>query len=196
MALGAARCPRPLSGRPPGQALDAASPECLGFLDLSTYLDYYQQARPPEQQFKKLGLWIGWAVFGGLLEALKKHKTKPAAQVIVSIPDVANALLSLPFELACFEDGISLPEHGIRFIYQREGVQAPDRDKEQPGDGLRILAAFSLPVSQNPLNLRRERYQLQRLVGGLRSRGLAVELKVLQYGATAGRCSSKRWKTA
>ena len=37
----------------------------------------------------------------------------------------------------------------------------------------------------NPLNLRRERYGLQRLVRDLnQTQNLAVELRVLQYGAT------------
>ena len=50
---------------------------------------------------------------------------------------------------------------------------------------MRILAAFSLPVRTNPLNLRRERYGLQRLVRDLtRTQWLAVDLRVLQYGAT------------
>jgi hypothetical protein len=44
---------------------------------------------------------------------------------------------------------------------------------------------FSVPVRQNPLNLRRERYGLQRLVRELnQTQQVAVELRVLQYGAT------------
>ena len=66
-----------------------------------------------------------------------------------------------------------------------EGAAAPVEAREQAGRALRILAAFSLPVAANPLNLRRERYGLQRLVRELnQTRGAAVELRVVQYGAT------------
>jgi hypothetical protein len=47
------------------------------------------------------------------------------------------------------------------------------------------LALFSLPPAGSPLNLRRERQMLQSLVRQLsRAAGLAVELRVLQYGVT------------
>ena len=50
---------------------------------------------------------------------------------------------------------------------------------------LRILAAFSLPVRANPLNLRRERHGIQQLARELaQTRSRAIELRVIQYGAT------------
>lgn len=77
---------------------------------------------------------------------------------------------------------------GLRFVYQLDGGATPvaaktaKREKEKT---LRVLAAFSLPVKLNPLNLRRERYELQRLVRELNlTHGTAIELRVLQYGAT------------
>ena len=74
----------------------------------------------------------------------------------------------------------------MRFVYGlEEGTAAGTVAKEPAAKSLRILAAFSLPVRANPLNLRRERHGLQRLVRELnQTRGLAVELRVLQYGAT------------
>ena len=85
-----------------------------------------------------------------------------AVQVIV--PRAAQDLLSRPFELARFADGTSFREAGIRFVYGLEGTADGPVAKEPVEKSLRILAAFSLPVRANPLNLRRERYGLQRLV--------------------------------
>ncbi len=48
-----------------------------------------------------------------------------------------------------------------------------------------MLAAFSLPWGENPLNLRRERVELEQLLEQLvQTRGAAVELRVIHYGAT------------
>jgi len=50
---------------------------------------------------------------------------------------------------------------------------------------VRILAVFSLLTGVNPLNLRRERRGLERLVHDLNhALGLAVELRIVQYGVT------------
>ena len=106
-----------------------------------------------------------------------------AVQVVV--PEAAQDLLFRPFELACFADGTSFRKAGVRFVYGLEGTAAGAVAKEPVEKALRILAAFSLPVRANPLNLRRERYGLQRLVRDLnQTQNLAVELRVLQYGAT------------
>ena len=175
--------------------LDPNSREYQGFRDLSTYLDYYHRTRAPEAQLRDLGAWVGREVFGGLRDALRHYRRSPATPVRVVVPKEAQALLLRPFELACFEDGTPFlgvgvrPDGtafrgpGLRFVYQREGTGAEPKEPAQ--DALRILAAFSLPVRQNPLNLRRERYGLQRLVRNLTQvSGRAVELRVLQYGAT------------
>jgi tetratricopeptide (TPR) repeat protein len=51
-----------------------------------------------------------------------------------------------------------------------------------------MLAVFSLPDGGNALNLRRERFELARLVREIaRVHGKAVELRVVQYGATRER---------
>ena len=106
-----------------------------------------------------------------------------AVQVVV--PQAAQDLLFRPFELARFADGTSFRKAGVRFVYGLEGTAAGAVAKEPVEKALRILAAFSLPVRANPLNLRRERYGLQRLVRDLnQTQNLAVELRVLQYGAT------------
>jgi len=165
--------------------LVTADPKYRGFLDLSKYLDYFREAYPVEAQLADLGDWIGEQVFGQLQPALRAHCAAPAVAVQVTVPKEAQDLLFRPFELACFADGQTFWQAGLRFVYQLEGTPAPAGAKEPPEKALRILAAFSLPVQANPLNLRRERYELQRLVRELnQTQGLAVELRVLQYGAT------------
>ena len=165
--------------------LDPTTREYGGFRDLSSYLDYYQPIHPPAKQLADLGTWIGEKVFGGLRGALWKKRALPAVAVHVVVPPAAQELLFRPFELARFADGKSFREAGVRFVYGLEGTAAGAEAKEPVEKALRILAAFSLPVRANPLNLRRERYGLQRLVRDLnQTQNLAVELRVLQYGAT------------
>jgi hypothetical protein len=165
--------------------LDPTSREYGGFLDLSGYLDYHQPIYPPAAQLADLGAWIGDKVFGGLRDVLWKRRALPAVAVHMVIPEAARELLLRPFELARFADGKSFREAGVRFVYQLEGTPPPAEAKEPAEPAMRILAAFSLPVRANPLNLRRERYGLQRLVRELnQTQGLAVELRVLQYGAS------------
>ena len=163
--------------------LDPASREYRGFCELGDYLDYHEPVVTPEAQLRALGRWIGEQVFGGLRAALRRRGRMPAEAVCVLIPRAAHELLERPFESACFEDGKRFGEAGLRFVYQEE--DAADAGAKMTGGALRILTVFSLPVRANPLNLRRERYLLQRLVRELnRTTGVAVDLRVLQYGAT------------
>jgi hypothetical protein len=165
--------------------LDPTTREYGGFRDLSTYLEYHQPIHPPEKQLEDLGAWIGEKVFGGLRQALWEKRALPAVAVRVVVPPAAQELLFRPFELARFADGMSFRKAGVRFVYGLEGTAAGAVAKEPAEKALRILAAFSLPVRANPLNLRRERFGLQKLVRELnQTQGLAVELRVLQYGAT------------
>ena len=163
--------------------LDPASREYRGFCDLRAYLDYYAPIETVAAQLAALGAWVGEQVFGGLRDALRRTCRLPATSVQVTLPAPANALLLRPFELACFADGTRFDRAGVRFIYHLAGT--PGHPCPPVTDALRILAAFSLPVRANPLNLRRERYGLQGLVRELRqAQGRAVELRVLHYGAT------------
>jgi hypothetical protein len=165
--------------------LDPASREYAGFVDLCAYLAFHQPIYSPEVQLADVGEWIGEQVFGGLRDALWQHCSLPAVAVQVSLPQVAQELLLRPFELARFADGKPFREAGVRFVYQLEGAPDATRTKRPVEKALRVLAAFSLPGRANPLNLRRERYGLQRLVRELKQvRGLSIELRVLQYGAT------------
>lgn len=163
--------------------LDPTGREYRGFCDLRAYLDYYAPIQTVEAQLAALGAWVGERVFGNLRDALRRACRPPATPVQVTLPAQANALLLRPFELACFADGTRFDRAGVRFIYHLEGT--PAHTCPPVTDALRILAAFSLPVRANPLNLRRERYGLQGLARDLRQmHGRAVELRVLHYGAT------------
>ncbi|WP_295389413.1 CHAT domain-containing protein [uncultured Thiodictyon sp.] len=167
--------------------LDPGARESRGLRDLRDDLDYYTPAYPPDEQLKDLGVWIGEAIFGGLKDALHQQALKPATPIRVEVPPEARALLHRPFDLARLagRDGPSLGELGLSLVYCPAGLPDGSRAKDQTGEALRVLACFSLPDNANPLNLRRERYGLKRLVQALaQTRGRSVTLRVIQYGAT------------
>ncbi len=89
-----------------------------------------------------------------------------------------------PFEAALAGDK-ALPFSGITLVFEVTG------DPIKPvavgvNQDLRVLAVFSLPTAQSPLNLRSERQALRRLVRELSGGGkqAALEFRYLQYGAT------------
>jgi hypothetical protein len=166
-------------------ALDTSTREYRGYLNLSTYIQYDKPEQPPSAQLTDLGLWIGNHVFGRLRNTLWNHRMSPAAVVHVIVPPEAREMLSRPLELALFLDGTSFAEAGLRFVYQIENTNNTPNllDKEPASKDLRVLVIFSLPAHTHPLNLRRERYELQQLALILKvKRGL--HLRILQYGAT------------
>jgi tetratricopeptide (TPR) repeat protein len=117
----------------------------------------------------------------GIGEKILGHGFPPIV-VRVIVPEHAEQLLVMPLEIA-HARGKPLTLQGVSLVFEAPGAAPP---KAAPiGDRLRLLALFSLPPAGNPLNLRRERQMLQALVGRLaRGAGLAVELRVLQYGVT------------
>lgn len=165
-------------------ALDMGAPEYRGFRDLPDYLNYYTPAKSEDQLLRELGEWMGRQVFGGLTDTFKARLRSPATVVMMMVPPQAQDLLFRPFELTHL-DGQPFFEHGIRFVYQA-AVPAPGPSHAKAMEGsLRILAVFSLPDTANPLNLRRERHQLKRLMRDMaQMQGAAIELRSLQYGAT------------
>jgi hypothetical protein len=75
----------------------------------------------------------------------------------------------------------------VAFCYDlggdREGLEADAGPAD--GRGLRVLAVFSLPTATSVLGLRRERYELARLIRAMRARQRRlVQSAVVQYGAT------------
>lgn len=170
-------------------ALDPADPVYESFEDLPHQLRYHEKARPAEEVLDELGAWMGAKVFGAVGEKLLAYEQAPACVVQVRVPPAAQNLLFRPFELAHL-GGKPLAERGFRLIYtvahdteQKPGSAAPK--ETGTAETLRVLGVFSLPRDATPLNLRQERYRLQRLVRRfVQTRGLAVEMRLLQYGAT------------
>ena len=69
-----------------------------------------------------------------------------------------------------------------------QATREPASQKAPVGDALRILAVFSQPATTDVLALRKERYELSRLIRTLAARHrAAIELRVVQYGTTRDR---------
>ncbi len=170
--------------------LDTGAQEYQGYDDPPEYLRTYRAAHGggrtgDDELLRRLGDWIGEQVFGPLRAKFRDNITQPATIIRVLVPPEAQDLLFCPFELAHLETGgRPLVEDGIRFIYQRPDAPANLASKPT-GPVLRVLAVFSVPTDVNPLNLRRERHELRKLLLTIaRTRGVAIEPRILQYGAT------------
>lgn len=166
---------------------DDTSEDAQAFRDLTRYLHYYRGIKKPEQVLPSLGAWMDGRIFGAVGEKLTERLTPPATVVRVSVPRQAQGLLAKPFELAHLKvkrKNLPLAEAGVRFVYHLD--DAPQDSPAKPtADAFRVLAVFSLPHGENPLSLRRERVELEKLLEKLaQTRARAVELRVLQYGAT------------
>jgi hypothetical protein len=147
-----------------------------------------------------VGQWIGARVFGPLAGALVRARP---ATVRVVVPPEARVLLFRPLELA-HVGGRPISVQGVTLV-----MEPPDDDDGdgaasgvgadvgsglvvggspgRVGERLRVLGLFSLPEGGQPLNLRRERYSLVRLIGGIAAEGKAADVRVLQYGVTRER---------
>ncbi|HEX5734300.1 MAG TPA: CHAT domain-containing protein [Blastocatellia bacterium] len=170
-------------------SLDTADPVYESFQDLPGRLHFFEGIRPAEDVLAELGAWMGKNVFGAVGEKLLAYEQSPACVVQVRVPPEAQNLLFRPFELA-YLDGKPFAERGFRLIYTvaRESDYKPARAALKDSgklETLRVLGVFSLPHDETPLNLRQERHRLQQLVREfVQTRGRAVELRLLQYGAT------------
>ena len=105
--------------------------------------------------------------------------------VRLELPAAAAGLGYLPWELARVS-GRTLAAHRVSFVID----QLPHRPmaKNPVGERMRMLAVFSLPEGAGALNLRRERHALTELVREIaKVNGKAIDLRVLQYGATRRR---------
>ncbi len=102
--------------------------------------------------------------------------------VRVQVPAGAEFLVFRPWELA-HVDGVPLAARGdVALVYDLAGAS---QAKAPLGAALRMLAVFSLPTARTALALRRERYELSRLVRRVATKSRRrVELQVAQYGVT------------
>jgi hypothetical protein len=173
-------------------ALDRTAPEYAALLDLPAYL--YHRAAPDNREaeerllVQRVGAWIGERLLGPAIGAKLIERAAPSVVVRVTVPAQRDRLLTLPLELAHFA-GKPLSLHGVGFVFEPDGAKPPTTG--ELGERLRMLALFSMPPVGSPLNLRRERQMLRHLVRDLTgARGLAVELRVLQYGVTRERLAT------
>ena len=166
--------------------LDPAEPKYQALFDLPGYLRHF--AAPDKRDaddrrlLEEVGAWIGAIVLGaGIGEKIVAARAPPII-VGVLVPPEAERLLVLPLEIA-HARGKPLSLQGVSLVFEVSGDAA--RPVTPIGERLRILALFSLPPAGSPLNLRRERQMLRKLVRRLVGNSrLAVELRVLQYGVT------------
>ncbi len=173
-------------------ALDTGDTRYKALTDLPAYLKHYaspdQRAADEARLVADLGSFIGESVLGAAIGA-KILAVAGTVTVNVIVPTAAENLLLLPLDIAHARratarpaDAKPLARQRVRLVYTVAGDQPPQ--SQAVGDRLRILALFSLPPAGNPLNLRRERQMLRKLVRNLAGRGRAVDLRVLQYGVT------------
>lgn len=174
--------------------LDKADPRYAGWLDLPRYLA--RRAAPDRRATEEpallqdFGDWLSAGIFGdGMAEKLAKRA--PVA-LRIKLPAAARELALCPLEAARLGDklgGKTLLQRGVAPVYdlREPDADADDTPEKQPADpALRVLAVFSLPPRQSPLNLRQERQALRGLVAELQGSGKRanIELRILQYGAT------------
>lgn len=173
-----------------GVELDAGEWQFEAFTDLRGYLRW--NATPDRlleheaELVAAVGEWITSQVLGPVAPALAQRRKA----VRLELPPSAAVLGYRPWELARI-NGRTLAEHRVSMIIdQLPPSDIPRREvtKEAVGDRLRMLAVFSLPEGTGALNLRRERHELTKLVQRIaKVNNKAIELRVLQYGATRQR---------
>jgi hypothetical protein len=165
--------------------LDSNDHNYLAFLDLYDFLKVNSSPdRWIEDQAKlihQLGSWISQKALGLVGERIAKFCIPITIRLM--IPPEASGLLYLPWEIALIGDK-PLAMRNVSLVSETTG----EKNAINPvpiGDRLRILAVFSLPTDASALALRRERYELMRLISQLaQAHGLAIEMRVLQYGTT------------
>jgi hypothetical protein len=165
--------------------LDAASWQYEAFGDLRWYLQWHsapdRRAEDEARIVAEVGAWIGSQVLGPAVAAALGERRPATVRVIVAPPAVD--LLYRPLELA-HANGKPLAVQDVTLVMEA----TPGGPAIEPvGERLRVLGLFSLPEGGRPLNLRRERAELVRLVRGIAATGRAANVRVLQYGVTRDR---------
>ena len=167
-------------------ALDRTDPHYPALYDLPGYLKH--RAAPDNRRaderrlLQEFGEWLGGMVLGRSIGDAIIGQRLPPIVVRVVIPPSAEPLLVLPLELA-HAGGKPIGLQGACLVFEVAG-DAPARAAPVDQE-LRILALFSLPPTDSPLNLRRERQMLQDLVRRLTgASGRSIALRVMQYGVT------------
>jgi len=167
--------------------LDPASWQYEAFADLQHYVSWHaapDRYREDEARIVAgLGSWVGARVFGPpIADALARAARRGPVTVRVIVPPEARRLPFRPLEVAHVH-GRPLAGQDITLVMQTGSADGP-----APAVGrLRVLGLFSLPEGGQPLNLRRERHELVRLVRRITASGKSADVRVLQYGVTRDR---------
>jgi CHAT domain len=163
---------------------DADAARVRAFGDVSGYVRSYaapdRRAEDEARLVAELGAWAGTVLLGERIgEAIVK-----AAPVTVRV--TADFAAGWPLELAHVA-GVPLAARGdVSLVYAPAGEPGPP--KAEIAGALRVLAVFSQPTKTSVLALRRERYELGRLIRRLAAtKKRMVELTVVQYGVTRER---------
>jgi len=181
----------PLADHP--VTVDPATVDAARFADLYDYTRSYAapDRRTAEQQryMALAGEWAARELLGAPVGAAIVRAAPVAVRV--RVPEALSQVLLWPLELAQV-DGRPLAARGdVTLVYDIAPDATPVR-KSDPGGSLRMLAVFAQPTETSVLALRRERYELTRLVRRVAARERAlVELQVVQYGA-ARSCLRRR----
>ena len=168
------------------RATASRSEEWEAFTDLEKFLRW--RASPDRrlddeaELLAQVGEWITDQALG---VGIARELVRWPGPVRVVIPPQAQVLAYLPWQAAWVE-GQTLA--GSKVTLVTDPFDRPLTTKRPVADRLRMLAVFSLPEGTGALNLRRERYALARLLNKIaKVNGRAVQLQVVQYGATRQR---------
>ncbi|MGO9724565.1 MAG: CHAT domain-containing protein, partial [Streptosporangiaceae bacterium] len=132
-----------------------------------------------------VGAWIGAQVLGAVGSAMAAARPTTVRVVVPTDPPEAAQLMFVPLELGHF-GGRPLAVQNVTLVMQH-GAEGSMPVVAPVGERLRVLGLFSMPTGGAPLNLRRERQALVRLFAEIGGLGRAVDVRVLQYGATRWR---------
>lgn len=160
------------------------------FRDLHGYLRLHaapdRRLEHEAEILAQVGSWAGETVLGGIrTPLLAAAETGPVtvSVVVPAEPAGARQIAYLPLQLA-HAGGKPLAVQGVTLV-MRTSQAAAAKDRAGIGARLRVLALFSMPDGRQPLNLRRERVALTKLIEEIvHASGHAVDLRVLQYGVT------------
>jgi tetratricopeptide (TPR) repeat protein len=165
--------------------LDPGADETEAFEDLDRFVrwraDPDRRVTSEAELVHRVGAWIGSVVLGERIGRV--IATAAPVTVRVVVPVGAEFVAFRPLELAHL-GGMPLAARGhVALVYDFLGL--PRLGKTPVGEALRMLAVFSLPPASSVGTLRRERYELSRLVRRVAIRGRQrVELELAQYGVT------------
>ena len=165
--------------------LDPGAAETDAYGDLYRFLRWWadpdRRVISEAELVRRVGAWIGSVVLGERIGRIIASAAPVTVRVVV--PAGAEFVAFRPLELAHI-GGVPLAAQGrVALVYDFPGSPRPV--KVPVGEALRMLAVFSLPTASSVVALRRERYELSRLVRRVAVRGRQrVELEVVQYGLT------------